>query len=251
MATNARSEEYISPEILTGILQFIPFQSALQVSRVNKDFKTAMENYQESRANEMATRIQRCFRRWRNRSFLETIGDFTDDDIMDPRDPFKPPQLWTRYFSTSIGKRYGKALFKAYFTKFISYNNTDTLYWGNVMVHIIRLLNSWENPTVKELDIIEDIKMEFSDLSWQDRCGENSPFPRELTIRLIDEVLVPYMDREGYGLIFKTVIIFGYNAPMIWENYRDVKIDFSHVRGYEIEYDSDHSYNSDHSYDSD
>lgn len=248
MATNAKSEEYISPEILTGILQFIPFQTALQVSRVNKDFKIATEEYQESRANEMATRIQRCFRRWRNRSFLEEIAEFKDDEIIDHQDPFRPPQLWSKYFSTGIGKRYGKALFKAYFTKFIS-QNTNTLYWGEVIVHIIRMLDRWENPSPTELDIIEDIKHDFADLAWVDRCGEGSPFPRELTIRLIEDVLVPYMDREGYGLIYKTVIIFGYNAPMMWENYRDVNINFSYhtevYRGDEVEYDSDVSYNSD------
>lgn len=211
MATN-----YISPEVITSILQFIPFQQVSQISRVNKDFKDATKVH-EQHANRMAIRIQRAFRRWQDRSFLEEIGFSPYQETMF----ITPPKIWVDFFKTTRGKRLGKALFKSYCTKFLD-NNPDTN-WGIIVSSIISMITMDEDIPIsllrmKQMGRIVALKRKLT-----------PAFHQEFASRLLHEVVIPLMEEFGYGWIYKTRVMFSSNAPPIWSRYIEVDFDFHPV----------------------
>lgn len=210
MATN-----YISAEIITSILQFIPLQQALQVSRVNKDFNDAVK-VNKQYANRMAIRIQRAFRRWQDRRFLEEIG-FSCPETM----CITPPKIWIDFFKTSRGKRLGKALFKSYCTKFLD-NNPDTD-WGRIISAIVPMVTMDDDipvslSLIKKMGRIIALKKKIT-----------PAFHQEFASTLFNEVVIPLMEEFGYGWIYKTRVMFASNAPPIWSHYIEIDFDFNPV----------------------
>lgn len=192
----------LTADLYINIFSYMSYQYSQQVSRVNSEALIASRS--RERAESAAKVIQRAFRRWKVLlRFAKSIESKTDI-------AGRFPVRWQRYLQTKMGKDFGKRLFKSYFYKFI-YRIQDVRAIKKTFGGIIDGFFNYEFPTAEENERLRDV---YKLLMRYDLCA--SEWHLLFWEILIQDILFPYIDREGAEVVFHTKTFFGRQTPFVW-----------------------------------
>lgn len=183
----------LSVDTFVNISSFLSYQHFMQVSRLNRDSYIA-SRISEERADRAATIIQRRVRKWQG------LVRFAWDLVLrtDGND---------RFFQTPLGKRVGKRLFLSrYFRCMKRYKNTcyiELLFKGSIIA-----LQESRNLLHADRLKVYALEDELTGLDWERRFGKDLSAVEGILWKLVEQVILPYIEREGCGHIYKIPIMW-------------------------------------------